>query len=216
MPQSRVFLVWAACLLAACISARRPPAPGDGSLHRWWAGFGPVVPHDSFPAECGLCHLADRWDALQEDFRFDHEKETGHPLLGAHREARCLRCHNDRGPVKVFDRRGCAGCHEDFHQGDLGPDCSSCHQQRTWEPKSQAERHQHTRFPLTGAHATVSCHRCHPGSRVGNFMPTDTECASCHRDDVAATTNPPHIPLGWVDNCNRCHIPTRWDQAVPD
>ena len=24
----------------------------------------------------------------------------------------------------------------------------------------------------------------------------------------------PHIPLGWVADCNRCHMPTKWRQAT--
>ena len=31
---------------------------------------------------------------------------------------------------------------------------------------------------------------------------------------LAAADNPPHIQLGWVDTCNRCHIPTTWKQAT--
>jgi hypothetical protein len=32
-------------------------------------------------------------------------------------------------------------------------------------------------------------------------------------DDLNGTTNPPHIALGWVDRCDRCHLPTRWSQG---
>jgi len=205
-------LLLLACVLGACVSAAT--RPGTGSLHRWWSGFGPVLPHDGFPADCGLCHLPGRWDAIREDFSFDHEQRTGVPLPGAHAEAQCLRCHNDRGPVSLFNARGCGGCHDDVHQGDLGPNCSQCHQQRTWDPLRTTFAHGRGRFPLTAAHAAVSCHRCHPGARVGNFLPADTECVSCHADDVANTTNPPHVPLGWTDNCQRCHFPTRWEQAT--
>jgi len=201
-----------AVLAGACISVVRRDQ--SGSLHRWWAGLGPVLPHDTFPADCRLCHVGASWNQLREDFEFDHGKRTGVPLHGAHREAQCLLCHNDRGPVSVFKARGCAGCHEDVHQGDLGPDCSKCHHESTWRPTGQFEMHFRTRFPLTGAHAAVACHKCHPGARVGNFVPTDTECLTCHQDDLAATANPPHIPLGWVDNCQRCHLPTKWEQAT--
>ena len=141
------------------------------------------------------------------------EAETGVALHGAHAGASCLRCHNDRGPVTTFAARGCAGCHDDVHQGELGPDCSDCHTERTWQPVGQIERHARTRFPLVGAHAATACHRCHPGAWVGNFTPTDNECAPCHADDLARTTNPPHIPLGWVDRCDRCPPQTRWQHA---
>jgi len=200
-----------AVIVAACVSATRP---GTGTQHRWWSGLGPVLPHDSFPADCKLCHLGDSWDQLVADFSFDHKARTGVALEGAHADARCLRCHNDRGPVGVFMERGCAGCHEDIHSGELGETCTTCHDQITWRPSEQYEKHVHTRFPLVGAHASVSCHRCHPGSRVGDFLPADTECLTCHTDDLNATQNPPHLGLGWVDNCDRCHMPTRWQQAT--
>ncbi len=199
--------------LAVVVTACVTRAPNSGAVHRWWAGFGPVVAHDTFPADCQLCHVSDRWDEVKVDFRFDHEAETGYPLVGAHGQARCLRCHNDRGPVSVFNSRGCAGCHEDIHNGDLGPNCTSCHQQNTWVPIRQIEMHNRTRFPLTGAHLETACHLCHPGARVGNFMPTDTECLTCHQRDLAAALNPPHLTLGWVNNCQKCHITTRWEHA---
>jgi hypothetical protein len=186
---------------------------GSGELHRWWAGFGPVLPHGKFPADCKLCHVGATWNELTPDFRFDHQKETGVPLDGAHAQARCLRCHNDRGPVAMFQARGCVGCHEDVHQGKLGVRCEECHDQETWNPRGQIERHDRTRFPLSGAHLATACHRCHPGANVGNFVPTDTECVTCHRDDLAGTLNPPHIPLGWTSKCDRCHMPTDWHQA---
>ncbi|MCA8956523.1 MAG: hypothetical protein KDC87_10650 [Planctomycetes bacterium] len=203
-------LVLGTLLVGACVA----PSPGDGATHRWWAGLGPVLPHDTFPADCKLCHVGEKWNELTATFQFDHEKRTGVPLHGAHGRAMCLRCHNDRGPVKTFQAKGCVGCHEDRHNGKLGTRCTKCHQERTWQPVGQIELHNKTRFPLTGAHAATSCYRCHPGGLVGNFQPTDTRCVTCHQDDLAATKNPPHVGLGWTANCNRCHLPTRWRQAV--
>jgi hypothetical protein len=202
-------LVAAPVLVLACATQ----GPGDAELHRWWAGLGPVLPHESFPADCKLCHVGEQWHELRADFAFDHARETGVPLDGAHARARCLRCHNDRGPVALFAARGCNGCHEDPHQSELGKRCEDCHAQSDWRPVGQRERHARTRFPLTGAHANVACHRCHPGAMVGNFLPADPDCLTCHSDDLAKTTNPPHLGLGWVDDCDRCHVPTRWRHA---
>jgi len=197
-------------LIMACVIKR----PGDVARHRWYAGLGPVLPHDTFPADCTVCHEGSKWHTLKEDFQFDHEEETGVALYGAHKQAKCLRCHNDRGPVDIFAAKGCAGCHEQVHTGDLGDDCSSCHVQTTWQPVGQIERHNRTRFPLVGVHAVTACHRCHIGGEVGSFSPTDTECVTCHQDDLLQTTN--HIGLGWVDRCDRCHMPTAWQQAEVD
>jgi hypothetical protein len=181
-------------------------------LHGWWNGLGPVLPHDSFPADCGLCHVGSNW-GLTTDFSFDHEAQTGYALEGAHNQAQCLRCHNDRGPVTIFTAQGCAGCHEEVHFGKLGSDCLECHTQVTWNPYGQIERHNQTRFPLVGTHAATSCRHCHQGAEVGNFLPTDIECITCHQDDLLRAVNPPHIGLGYVDNCQRCHLPTTWQQA---
>ncbi len=200
------------CFVLACVA----PLPDDHPLHGWWDGLGPVVPHDTFPADCALCHVGEDWQALSDDFEFDHAAETGVALEGAHERARCLRCHNDRGPVAAFQAQGCAGCHEDVHLGQLGPNCGDCHTDRTWDATAQFEGHFHTRFPLIGMHAATACRSCHPGSTVGRFVPTDTECLTCHVRDLARANNPNHAALGWTDRCDRCHLPTDWNQAVLD
>jgi nitrate/TMAO reductase-like tetraheme cytochrome c subunit len=51
------------------------------------------------------------------------------------------------------------------------------------------------------------------GAWVGKFTPTDNKCVTCHRSDLARATNPNHIAVGWVESCNRCHVPTTWKQA---
>ena len=206
----RTALALATAVLIAACAIQRGTYP---ERHRWWSGRGPVLPHDTFPADCSLCHAGEGWQSLRADFSFDHEAETGVPLNGAHAQAQCLRCHNDRGPVAVFVDQGCAGCHEDIHLGQLGPDCTDCHQEHTWQPSDQIARHSSTRFPLIGAHIVTACFRCHPGAEVGKFVPTSIECVTCHRADLANANNPNHIALGWVDDCNDCHMPTTWQQA---
>lgn len=196
-------------LVAACV------ASGSRTVkqHLWWGGLGPVLPHDTFPGDCSLCHVGTGWQTLSEDFQFDHLAETGVPLNGAHTQASCLRCHNDRGPAGTFAQRGCGGCHEDIHAGQLGSGCEDCHQEQTWQPVGQIAMHQRTRFPLIGVHASTACRRCHVGAEVGKFVPVDTECVTCHRADLANANNPNHINLGWVDRCHRCHLPRTWQQA---
>ena len=79
------------------------------------------------PADCSLCHVGDDWNEIRSDFRYDHQAQTGVALVGAHAKAECLRCHNDRGPTAAFAVRGCRGCHQDVHLGELGSDCAVCH-----------------------------------------------------------------------------------------
>jgi hypothetical protein len=210
--QRRAKLLWS-LLAIVTIVACSVVSPRQGELHRWWAGFGLVVPHESFPAECDMCHVGSSWNQLVTDFRFDHGARTGLPLNGAHAEAMCLRCHNDRGPVATFREQGCGGCHQDAHFGEMGRSCEVCHDERMWFVPNSRVAHIHTRFPLTGAHMQVACHRCHAGSTVGNFRPTDPDCVSCHLQTALQTTNPPHAGLGWVDRCDRCHTPTAWRPA---
>ncbi len=207
-----VFALALVFLAAACALNRRVFVP----QHSWWRGLGPVVPHESFPAECGTCHIGNTWQSIRKDFSFDHGTETGVELAGAHAQAKCLRCHNDRGPVETFAQRGCVGCHEDIHVGQLGNDCTSCHVETSWYPSGQIAMHNRTRFPLVGVHAATSCRRCHPGAEVGRFGHTDPECLTCHQRDLLNANNPNHIGLGWVDNCDRCHLPTDWNQAEVD
>ena len=179
----------------------------------WWSDRGPVVPHDSFPADCSLCHVGEGWNRIRKDFEYDHLEHTGLALEGAHSEAECLRCHNDRGRVESFAARGCAGCHEDIHRGQLGRDCTICHGERDWRPTEQIAQHNRTRFPLVGAHAATACWRCHPGAQVGNFARADAECITCHATELQRATTPPHLAQGWTDRCDRCHIPTSWTGA---
>ncbi|HTF86945.1 MAG TPA: hypothetical protein VK843_00955 [Planctomycetota bacterium] len=196
-------------LIAACVAG----GPDFTKQHLWWSGLGPVLPHDTFPADCSTCHVGTDWQTLVPDFQFDHEAKTGVPLVGAHARASCLLCHNDRGPAAVYERLGCGGCHEDVHAGQLGPTCTKCHQEFTWEPVGMIELHRTTRFPLVGVHASTACHRCHPGIETGKILPADPECLTCHQRDLARTQNPNHFGLGWVDRCDRCHLPRTWHQA---
>ena len=205
----RVLAGAAALLVLACVAQRSPESV---PRHGWWTGDGIVVPHDSFPEDCSLCHLAEDWATLRPDFEFDHATETGVTLHGAHDEARCLRCHNDRGPVALFAQRGCAGCHEDVHRGTLGDTCDSCHGQQTWALRDEVAQHNRTRFPLVGAHAAAQCWTCHPGGEVGNWSRVDVDCSTCHRDE-ALTASIDHLANGWLTGCDRCHIPTTWGGA---
>lgn len=200
---------WCALLLFGLVVACATLVPQQG----WNPAFGPVVPHDRFPADCALCHQGGNWHTLRADFTYDHAAQTGVPLQGAHATAGCLLCHNDRGPVAQFAAQGCGGCHADPHQERLGRNCADCHDERTWYPREAIARHDRTRFPLVGAHAAVACFRCHAGATVGNFAGAPAECGTCHADDRARTTDPNHTVLGYSESCERCHLPLGWRPA---
>ncbi len=213
MPRHHAFVLLITVVLGVLACAVTQRAGEVVPPQSWRESRGPVVPHDTFPRDCSICHAGSNWQAIRADFKFDHLAETGVALEGAHQAAECLRCHNDRGPVTAFAARGCAGCHDDEHRGKLGKNCVDCHTQTNWLPVEQVARHNRTRFPLVGAHAATACFRCHPGAQVGNFDRTDIQCVTCHADDLAQATSPDHQAQGWTSNCDRCHIPTTWAGA---
>ena len=214
LARARILLALLACMLGlfACTIGGRV---GSGGVLQqdWDKRRGPVVPHDSFPRDCSMCHLGAAWSDIRADFVFDHEKETGTPLRGAHARAECLRCHNDRGPVERFAAEGCTGCHEDIHRGKQGSQCTNCHSETNWGVSDAIAMHSKTRFPLFGVHASTECWRCHEGAQVGNFDRAPIECASCHKQALASATNPDHMAQGWVSNCDHCHAPISWGEG---
>lgn len=204
--------------ITSCAVVQRDGA--DVPAARFWNGFGPVLQHENFPADCGLCHQGTDWHHLVDDFAFDHALETGVELNGAHTDAACLLCHNDRGPVAVFQDQGCAGCHGDTHRGVLGANCTECHTEVAWLDalngrglREIESRHRQVGFPLTGSHAFASCTGCHAGADAGLFAPTPRSCVGCHTADLQQAVFPDHIALGWVERCDQCHQPFTWQQA---
>jgi hypothetical protein len=176
----------------------------------WNKNYGPVVPHDKFPADCSLCHTGKNWTTIRTDFVFDHEAKTSFPLRGAHQWVTCLECHNDRGPAGTFAAQGCGGCHVDPHRAQLGKMCTDCHDEQAWHPKNAIAKHNQTRFPLIGAHASAACFACHPGAQTANFSGADTSCTWCHRNDLSRALTPNHVAQNWTTDCQKCHVPVGW------
>lgn len=199
--------------MTACFLYRTPASDTKVRREEWRESRGPVVPHDTFPSDCTLCHEKGSWHEIRKDFAFDHEKQTGVPLRGAHEHAQCLRCHNDRGSVAVFAKRGCAGCHEDLHRGRLGIQCTSCHTETNWNPTGIYAAHARTRFPLTDVHLGVACNRCHPAAESAQFLGADPRCETCHRNDALRAKSLDHAALGLLSDCQRCHVGGGWANA---
>ena len=204
--------------MSACFLASSPAPDKKVKPEEWRESRGPVVPHDTFPSDCTLCHAKGSWHEIRKDFVYDHEKETGTPLHGAHAQAQCLRCHNDRGAVAQFSKRGCAGCHDDIHRGRLGGQCTSCHSENNWNPTGIYAAHARTRFPLTGSHIGVACFRCHPAAESGQFLGADPRCEACHRNEAlqakVSANGQTHTDLNLLTGCQQCHTPTSWQNAT--
>ncbi len=154
--------------------------------------------HRDVKGDCVSCHVEHAGaDAELRPFdpkKFNHAAETGFALDGKHAPlaANCQSCHKTRSFLTL--QPACASCHADKHKGRMGPDCASCHSTAV-AFKEAAKTFDHTKaaFPLTGAHASVACAKCHktPDFRVAKFG----ACNDCHRD--------PHVkPLGV---CASCH-----------
>src|SRR5581483_7318095 len=90
--------------------------------------------------------------------------------------------------------------------------CSFCHTTEAWQPAS-FNHDTFARFPLTGAHATVSCAQCHVG---GKFAGTPTACSGCHMPDFGRTTNPNHRTSNFLTTCETCHMTSSWLNATFD
>jgi predicted CXXCH cytochrome family protein len=193
------WLVWI-CIGAAGVSlaAERKSLP-------------PMVPHGKFSQDCSQCHVPKNWTTMRPDFKFDHAKETGFPLRGAHVYARCTQCHNDRGPVKKFSARGCAGCHPDPHNASLGMNCEKCHTEISWRPSNSIADHSQTAFPLTGAHIAVDCQRCHARAALRDYKGASIQCFSCHQTDYRRAPN--HVRFNYPPTCGDCHSTSSFSTA---
>lgn len=151
-------------------------------------------------ADCGKCHTAARWDTQ----RFDHARETGYALLGAHARTDCTSCHSS-GRMQDPVPKDCHGCHrsQDSHAGRLGVACEKCHTSERWQESTFD--HSTTRFALQGKHTSVDCHACHTANVATQKLASD--CNSCHQaSDVHAGR------LG--RQCETCHSVEGWRADV--
>jgi len=202
--------------------------------------------HASIPAAervCEKCHAEHLGlDNSLIDFgkagkkAFDHQK-TGWPLAGAHQKVECAKCHQDRliKDAAVVQRRkkwpqsetllglstACKSCHFDEHRGQLGVECETCHDIKSFKPPSSFD-HGKAAFPLTGAHQKVACAKCHEAeddrstaagvfpspmsTSFARYKPIDHgRCTDCHAD--------PHDGR-FGRTCTDCHVTDGWRKIV--
>ena len=143
--------------------------------------------------ECESCHNSESWETS-----FDHEAETGFPLLEAHSALKCNNCHVSDDNYEGLPT-DCQGCHRsnDIHLGRNGAECDQCHSEANWQVEFNhlAE----TDYELKSAHAELSCTDCHIGKLSD---PLETECLGCHAAD-----NPHGQSLA---SCADCHNQSAW------
>lgn len=160
--------------------------------------------HRDVKGDCVQCHAEHAGvDAVLRPFdeaRFDHAREAGYALTDKHAQvaSRCAACHKTRSFLTAS--RDCASCHRDIHKGLFGRACTNCHSARTgFKEISGQFDHAKARFPLTGAHTSVACVKCHVNNVIKGLR--FSSCTSCHRDSHAPS-------LG--ANCTSCHTTAGW------
>ncbi len=160
--------------------------------------------------ECQTCHTEHEGievNTLHFDLStFDHEA-SNFALHGAHETLACSDCHNETDPTFTTVSTACASCHQqdDPHADTLSMQCESCHTSTDWQPT--LFDHATIGFPLTGAHAEITCNACHADTPV--FPAAPTECASCHQqDDVHQGA--------FGTECSSCHSTSLWTQTKFD
>ncbi|HYK89030.1 MAG TPA: hypothetical protein VE398_09680 [Acidobacteriota bacterium] len=170
----------------------------------------------NFPTTCEMCHTSmNSWLVA----KFDHARFANFPLTGAHAQLECSNCHtNGRFAGTPAD---CFGCHAKDYSSALDPnhaslgfskDCGICHTTSGWTG-AKFDHSALTRFPLTGAHASLACNQCHLNNK---FSGTPADCTSCHLDAYNSTTDPNHSLAGFPKDCALCHSTISWQGAVFD
>lgn len=148
--------------------------------------------------DCGACHGERDWKTTRG--RFDHDR-TKFRLRNAHAAAKvqCKDCHRDLKSFRPTPLE-CVGCHrqDDRHEGQLGRQCETCHDDRSW--KVPGFDHRRTRFPLVGRHIATACKDCHASPR---YQDAARECVACHRDDDK------HKQV-FGSRCDSCHNARAW------
>jgi len=138
---------------------------------------------------CDKCHTTAGWKPAT----FDHSK---FPLTGKHQSLICDQCHhgNYNGMAAL-----CENCHNvpANHIAGIVGNCDKCHTTAGWQPAT----FDHSQFPLTGKHQSLTCEQCHHGIYTG----TAPGCVNCH--------NPPPSHDGMDTDCSQCHSPDGFTPA---
>ena len=167
----------------ACVSCHDDDRPEDALLNHTATDF---------PSSCEDCHTQAHWTPAASDHRF-------FPLSGGHSIVSCSDCHGNE-PVPTT----CIGCHEADRDRPTDPnhraqgfpsDCSNCHTILGWKPAA----HDHSSFPLVGAHSAIACASCHETD------PVPTTCLGCHESDRERASVPNHLAPTFPTTCEDCH-----------
>lgn len=166
-----------------CFSCHQPDDPHQGNLG----------------TDCASCHSVEGWKPAH----FDHNRSV-FKLTGAHIEAACEGCHQDR--IYKGTPQDCLSCHQkdEPHERRFGANCAECHSTTAWSPAKFD--HNLSAFKLTGAHVNVACEACHV-NKV--YRGTAQDCFACHASDDQHQGQ-----FGTV--CSLCHETSSWKNVIFD
>lgn len=157
--------------------------------------------------DCMQCHL----DKGFEHISFNHAKNADFVLGGKHGDIKCAECHRAkpknevktaRDTFEFFGSGRCIDCHAHLkaHEGkfnDRPQLCTKCHVPGSTNIKTPRHAELSSHFDQQGAHAAISCEKCH-GQGLTKLK-VGEDCSSCHKEDDAHAGN-----LGAT--CKECHF----------
>jgi len=163
-----------------------------------------------FGNDCNSCHNTSSFHSVAQGL-FNHNK-TNFPLIGKHRLTACNDCHKTNLSAKIKHEK-CMDCHTDFHKGEflvtnLNRDCLECHSENGFTPSTfTIDKHNLTKFNLTGSHLAVSCQNCHYKTETWHFRNIGFECVECHTNVHGNELIPKYLP---ENKCTSCHETDNW------
>jgi hypothetical protein len=211
----------------ACHTPQHIPAAARSllatkNLSHTWMGLSPTCTtcHEDkhqgrLGQNCLQCHSTSDWKGAKIDKdHFDHSK-THFPLIGAHREVTCEKCHTagadglPRYTGIQFSK--CSDCHSDPHKGEFKQGCDFCHSTFSWKKSTFASKFDHskTEFPLLGKHLAVPCLSCHKSANFQAPM-AFANCTDCHKDEHGGQ----FLKRADGGRCESCHTVSDWKPST--
>ncbi len=111
-------------IVVSCAQCHRTQAFGDAGSRCIDCHRKDDVHKGGLGDKCDACHTPNGWPS----WVFDHLKQTGFALTGAHSKIKCADCHR-KPAAEVKLSQDCVACHQkdDIHAGQFGRQCQRCH-----------------------------------------------------------------------------------------
>lgn len=176
---------------------------------------------------CQSCHDESKWSITKN---FSHNQHTRYNIDGEHLKLNCLECHVKKDKSNRIlasqykwphlTQDTCLTCHKSPHRNQFSPAllkkaCTDCHVTSGWYDMKDGKKFDHskTRFPITGAHASISCTDCHgpQGKQTFKFKSVDLKfCIDCHqnihKNQFSKSIN--------TNSCSTCHTTQNFKERL--